>query len=340
MDISRYRTNIYEQQKVNRRKTFLIMVLFTLFLAFIGFGVDIFYFGFDDETLFLGVSFPIATVTALLIGSGTALWGLRNGDRAVLSSSGAVPVSNKTRYQQVRNVVEEMAIASGLPQPKLYVIADADPNAFATGKDPAHASIVVTEGLIDRLTRDELQGVIAHEMSHIRNYDIRLMTVVAALLGSVLLLSVWARYGMLFGGRGRRRAPARASGPIVIIFLILWLVGLILAPLITRLLAMGISRQREYYADASAAELTRNPRSLAAALQKIESAAEPTRSIKKGTAHMCIIDPLGRKTNLREGKVADLFATHPPIEKRIQLLKTMAYEYPEVGRERPKDVSS
>lgn len=334
MDISKFHTNIYEQQKANRRKTILIMALFTLFLAFLGFGVDVFYFGFDPERLFMGGFLPLATVAALLIGTGTAFWGLQNGDRAVLSSAGAIPVPDDPRYQQLRNVVDEMSIAAGLPHPKLYVIPDADPNAFATGKDPAHASIAVTQGLVDRMTRDELQGVIAHEMSHIRNYDIRLVTVVAALVGAVLLLSEWARHGMRFGGKmgsQRRTRKTGGGGIAVLILLLLWLLGVVLAPLIAQILAMAVSRQREYYADASGAELTRNPRSLAASLEKIESAAEPTRSIKKGTAHMCIVDPLGRRMNLREGKIADLFATHPPIEKRILLLKAMAYEYPESG---------
>lgn len=334
MDISRYQVDIYEQQKANRRKTILVMALFALFLAFLGFGVDVFFFDVDPQSLFIGGFFPIATVTALLIGAGTSFWGLKNGDRAVLASSGASPVTDEPRFQQLRNVADEMAIASGLPRPKLYVIPDEDLNAFATGKDPEHASIAVTQGLVDRLTRDELQGVIAHEMSHIRNYDIRLMTVVAALAGAILLLSTWARYGMLFGGRGRNRRSSQrggGGGVVALLFLVLWILGVILAPVIARVLAMAVSRQREFYADASGAELTRNPGSLAAALEKIESAADPTRSIKKGTAHMCIVDPLGQRTNLREGKVADLFATHPPIERRIRLLKAMAYEYPELA---------
>jgi heat shock protein HtpX len=214
-----------------------------------------------------------------------------------------------------------MVIASGLPKPQLFVIPDSDPNAFATGKDPQHACIAVTQGLLEKLNREELQAVVAHEMSHVRNYDTRMMTVVAALAGAVMLLSEFGLRAMRFGG-GRKRGRG-GLGPIV---LVLWLLAMILAPVLTQLLSMAVSRQREYLADASGAELTRNPLALAAALQKIDSAEEPTRSIKKGTGHLCIADPLGRSVNSKEGALADLFATHPPIGKRITLLKAMAYQ--------------
>jgi heat shock protein HtpX len=260
------------------------------------------------------------------IGAWSADWSLQSGASTVLSSSGAIPVpDNDPKYQVLRNVVEEMSIASGSPKPSLYVIPDPDPNAFATGKDPDHACIAVTEGLLEKLDREELQGVIAHEMSHVRNYDIRMMTVVAALVGSVMLLSEFGlRSGRL--GIGRRRGSSNRGGGGAIVF-ILWIIALILAPLISQILAMAVSRQREYLADASGAELTRNPRALASALQKIDSAVEPTRSIKKGTAHLCIADPLGRNINGKEGFFAEIFGTHPPIAKRIMLLHAMAYQH-------------
>ena len=220
-----------------------------------------------------------------------------------------------------------MSIAAGLPQPALYLIPDPDPNAFATGKDPEHASIAVTQGLLDQLNRDELQAVIAHEMSHVRNYDIRLMTVVAALLGAVALLWEFGLRSMQYGGLGGRKSSSdRKGGGGNIIFLVIWLVALILAPLISRMLAMAVSRQREYLADASGAELTRNPAALAEALEKIDGAIEPTRAIKKGTAHLCIVDPLGAEANDKEGFFADLLATHPPMKNRIMLLKAMGYQ--------------
>jgi heat shock protein HtpX len=222
------------------------------------------------------------------------------------------------------NVVEEMKIASGLPMPKVYVIPDPDPNAFATGRDPYHASIAVTQGLLDKLNREELQGVIGHEMSHIRNLDIRLMTTIAALVGAVVLLSDWTMRSMRLGG-GRGRSSKRGGGGGMIL-LALWIVAVILAPVIAQLLAMTVSREREYLADATGAELTRNPAGLASALKKIEMEHAPTSAIKRGTAHLCIADPLGRKMDLREGFVADLFATHPPMPRRISKLMQMAYQ--------------
>jgi len=314
--MARLPPNIYEQQSANKRNTIIVMGMFTVFVGFLGFGVDAFVLGTDT-------TFPIATFFALCVGAATAYWGLSSGARTVLTSAAATPVPrDDPRYQQLRNVVDEMAIASGMPKPQLFIIPDPDPNAFATGRDPERACIAVTEGLVERLNREELQAVIAHEMSHVRNYDIRMMTVVAALAGAVMLLSEFGLRAMRFGGGGKKRDRG-GLGPIV---LILWLVAMVLAPLITQLLSMAVSRQREYLADASGAELTRNPLALASALEKIESAAEPTRSIKKGTGHLCIADPLGRSVNSKEGSFADLFATHPPIARRITLLKAMAYQ--------------
>ena len=221
------------------------------------------------------------------------------------------------------NVVEEMAIAAGLRKPRVYVIPDPDPNAFATGRDPDHATIAVTRGLLKVMNREELQGVVAHEMSHIRNYDIRTMTVVAALLGAVLLLHDWA-------GRASRWAASDSDddgdrGSWATIFFIIWLLAIVLAPLIGQAIAMAISRSREYLADASAAELTRNPAGLASALRKLDEATAPTLSMARGTAHLCICDPLGRKLGSSEGFLADLLATHPPIASRVRRLERMAY---------------
>ncbi len=301
------------------------MVVFTIFLGFIGFGFDAFYLGTISEDVF----FPIGTVIALGFGSLSAAWSLNSGAKAVLTSTNAVPVDpTDPVHKQLINVVDEMSIASGLPRPEVYIVPDPDPNAFATGKDPEHSSIAVTQGLLDSLNREELQGVVAHEMSHIRNYDIRLMTVIAAMMGAILLLSDWARRGMFWGG-GRRRSRSSGgsgAGPLMLILLALWLVGVILAPLISQLMAMAVSRKREYLADASGAELTRNPMGLAHALQKLENASAPTESIKRGAAHLCIVDPLGRRMNAKEGFTADLFGTHPPMNKRIVALEAMAYQ--------------
>lgn len=318
--------NLLEQQASNRRRTWLVMAVFVGFLFFLGYGFDLFY---------LGTDVPVAGSVAFLIGLFSALFGYYNGDRAVLTSSGAIPSETllasaadddeRLKITQLDNVVDEMSIAAGLPRPKVYVIPDHDPNAFATGRDPEHASLAVTRGLLDALNREELQGVVAHEMSHVRNYDIRLMTVVAALVGAIALLSDWGIRGMRWGGGGSRRSGDRGKGGAGIVFLVFWIIGLILAPIIGQMLAMMVSRRREFLADASGAELTRNPLALAKALEKIEFAADPTPSIKQGTANLCIADPLGRKAGLREGAVANLLASHPPMVKRIAALREMAY---------------
>jgi heat shock protein HtpX len=312
--------SLFEQQKKNLRRTTGILAGFVAFLVFLGAGADLFLYGSGA-----GPAFPVATIGALLFGAGSSLWALRAGDRAVLESANAVPVDPRDPRQRVLdNVVEEMAIAGGLPKPAVYVIPDSDPNAFATGSGPEKSSVAVTAGLLNALNREELQGVISHEMAHVKNYDIRLMTVVAALVGSVLLISDWGRRGIGWGG-GRRRG-SRGGGIFAVVFFVLWIVSLLLAPLIARLVAMAVSREREYLADASGSELTRNPLALASALEKIDAAVAPTPSIKQGVAHLCIADPRGREINGREGGLAELFATHPPIAKRIALLREMSYQ--------------
>jgi heat shock protein HtpX len=316
-------TNLFEQQKKNLRRTTGILAGFVAFLVFLGIGADFFLYGSGA-----GPAFPVATIGALLFGAGSSLWALKAGDRAVLESANAVAVDRNDPQQRVLdNVVEEMAIAGGLPKPAVYVLPDRDPNAFATGSGPEKSSVAVTAGLLEALNREELQAVVSHEMAHVKNYDIRLMTVVAALVGSVLLISDWGRRGMRWGG-GRRRSSrdGGGGGAVMLVFFVLWILSLVLAPLIARLVAMAVSREREYLADASGSELTRNPGALASALEKIDAAKEPTPSIKQGVAHLCIADPRGRLVNEREGSFADLFATHPPIAKRIALLREMAYQ--------------
>jgi heat shock protein HtpX len=225
------------------------------------------------------------------------------------------------------NVIEEMSIAAGLPKPKVYVIPDSDPNAFATGRDPEHASVAVTRGLLDALTRDELQGVVAHELSHVRNLDIRLMTIIAAMVGTIALLSDWTTRGLHHTSNGRSRSDRDDDkGAAGVILFVVWVVAILIAPLVGQTLAMMVSRRREYLADASGAELTRNPLALASALEKIDRAHEPTPSVKRGSAHLCIADPLGRAVGLRQGWVPDLLASHPPMANRITALRQMAYQ--------------
>ena len=323
--------NLYEQQRANRRKTWIIMAAFAGFLFVLGLGFDTVYIGN------LGGAVPIGSLLALLVGSVGAAAGYFTDDRAVLLSSGARPVEEleaqaadpeRLKLRQLENVVDEMAIAAGIPHPRVYVVPDDDPNAFATGRGPGYASIAVTRGLLQALDREELQGVIAHEMSHIRNLDTRVMTVVAALVGAVALIADWSRRGMWWGG-GRRRDDDREGGGLAgAIFFVIWIGAIIVAPLVAQMLAMMVSRKREYLADASGAELTRNPLGLARALEKIDSAVEPTRAINSGSAHLCIADPLGRPMNTREeGFWSNLFASHPPMSQRIAALRQMAYEH-------------
>jgi heat shock protein HtpX len=316
-------TNLYEQQRRNLRRTTGILVGFIAFLTFLGIGADLFLYGAGA-----GPGIPVATVGALFLGAGSALWSLRGGDRAVLESANARRIDlADPRHRVLDNVVEEMAIAGGLPKPATFVIPDGDLNAFATGTGPQKSSVAVTQGLLEKLNREELQAVVAHEMAHVKNFDIRLMTVVAALVGSVLLISDWGRRGLAWGG-GRRRSSRDGGGGgiLMLVLFVVWLLSLILAPIIARLVAMAVSREREYLADASGSELTRNPGALASALEKIDAAVEPTPSIKQGVAHLCIADPRGRRVNEKTGRWAELFSTHPPVQQRIALLRQMAYQ--------------
>jgi heat shock protein HtpX len=312
--------NLYEQQKRNIANTRVFIAGFVLLLAFLGLSADgMLYAGGFSPGL------PLATLGALAVGGMSAWWSLHGGDRAVLESTRARPLDPSDPPQRVLdNVVEEMAIAGGLPKPAVYVIPDADPNAFATGTGPERASIAVTRGLLEKLDRDELQAVVSHEMAHVKNYDVRLMTVVAALAGAILLISDWGRRGLGWGGR--RRNGNGGGGVAGLVLAVLWVVSILLAPFVAQIVALAVSRQREYLADASGAELTRNPLALASALEKIAAAVAPTPSIKQGIAHLCIEDPRGRAIEQKEGWFANLFATHPPVARRIALLREMAYQ--------------
>ncbi len=217
--------NLFEQQAANRRRTWLVMAMFIALAIFIGLGLDMYVLSEGGRFI------PIGTIAALAIGGGQSYWSLQRGDRAVLLSAGAVPLDerlsavttdhDRLRYRQYANVVEEMAIAGGVPPPRAYVIPDPDPNAFATGRDPQHASIAVTEGLLGMLNREELQGVVAHEMAHIRNLDIRLMTVVAGLIGMIVLVSDWSMRAMRFGGGRRSSKKSGDSGALGILLLVI-----------------------------------------------------------------------------------------------------------------------
>ena len=314
-------TDIYSQQKKNRRTTVLLMLGFFVFVILVGLSVDAYTYGTIDLTARL----PVATIFAFGLASMNSFTSYFYGSSIVLRSLGASPLKFEDQsHKRFRNVVTEMAIASGLPMPKVYVVADPAPNAFATGRNPANSAVVVTQGLLDSMNREEIQAVVAHEMGHIKSFDILTMTVVTVLVGTVSVLSDWAIRTWRYGGiRPRRNLKDRGGIHPLILFLIGFFV--LLSPLFSRIIAMSVSRNREYQADASAAEFTRNPLALASALRKISSHTSPLIKARRATAHLFISDPLKRKLDDKEGLVADVFSTHPPIEERIKRLEAMAY---------------
>jgi heat shock protein HtpX len=322
--------NLFQQQQANRRRTTWLAIGFVLFFAWLGFGGD-YIWALEGRHPFPWLGLVLAT-TAII----SVWYAYKTGPEKVLWSTGASELTDpKTDAErQLANVVDEMAIAAGVARPRIWIIPDDDPNAFATGHDMRDSHIAVTRGLLTICNRDELQAVIGHELGHVKNLDIRLMTMLAALVGAVLL----ARDGMgrmmrsggvpIGGGGGGGGGSGRKSknaGPLLAVLLALWVVSWILAPLVIQLLALAVQRGREYLADAMSAQFTRNPLALASALAKIEAAEAPTQTIKRGAAHLCIADPLGRRLTNHEGWLADRFATHPPMSMRISRLKGMGY---------------
>jgi heat shock protein HtpX len=258
-------------------------------------------------------------VLAVIVSMGMAAAGYYSSDKIVLAISKARPVT-KEEYPHLYNVVEGLAVAAGIPAPRCYVIEDTAPNAFATGRNPQNAVICVTTGLLEKMNRVELEGVVAHEMSHIKNYDVRLQTVVVVMAGVVALLSDWMLRSFFWGGGRRRGGRERGgSGGAGAILIVVGLVLALLSPLIATIIQLAVSRKREFLADASGAMLTRYPPGLASALRKIAADQEPLEVANKATAHLYIVNPL---KNIK-GSVNKLFSTHPPIEERIAALEKM-----------------
>jgi heat shock protein HtpX len=273
---------------------------------------------------FLGLYFGSATaglVIALVIWAILSLIGYFQGDSILLSMSGAKKIGPDD-HPRLYNVVEEMKIASGLEKvPDIYIIDDPALNAFATGRDPNRASVAITSGLLQKLNRDELQGVIGHEISHIRNRDVLLMAMCSVLLGTIVLLAWYGSRFLFLGGTGSRRSSSsRGGGQGQIIILVVALVFMILAPIFAQLIYFAISRKREYLADASSALYTRYPEGLASALEKLGASTVQLRSANKATAPMYIVNPFRQ----RGMQVSDLTSTHPPLSERIRILKAMA----------------
>jgi heat shock protein HtpX len=324
--------NLFAQQENNRRRTRWLVTGFVLFFAWVGFGGDLgFYLLTADVEKGYRHTVPFIGIIMVTASAAICWYSFRKGPSRVLWAAGASEVVEAAtpEQRQLVNVVEEMAIASGLPVPRVWIVPDQDLNAFATGLDEQRANIAVTEGLLNSLSRDELQAVVAHEMSHIKNLDVRLMTMLAAMVGAIALMSdgmgrMLGRGGVRVSGGGK--GGGKKGNQLAILILVLWVITLIIAPIVTRILAMAVSRKREFLADATAAQFTRNPAALASALEKLDGAAGATRSITRGAAHLCIVDPAERKLSAREGKWADLFASHPPVNHRITRLRGMAYQ--------------
>jgi heat shock protein HtpX len=294
----------------NRRKSVFLMLAFLVFAIVLGYVIGYAWLGDPRSALFgLVLAFAVGTISGLV--------SYYAGDKMVLAASRAKEITHEDA-PQLFNVVEEMSIAGGLPMPKVYIIQDTAPNAFATGRDPEHASVAVTSGLLDKLDRDELQGVMAHEMAHVGNYDIRYAMLVGILVGTTVLISDFFLRGLWFGG-GRGGNSREGGGYIQIIMMVVAIVLAILAPLFARLLQMSISRQREYLADATAVRLTRNPNGLADALAKISGDREVLEVANRATAHLYIVNPVKNFEKRAKG----LFSTHPPIGERIQILRAM-----------------
>ena len=297
---------MYEQIASNKRRSALLVILFFGLIAFLAWMLG-------EATGMGRAGFILAVLISLVM----TLASYAASDTIVLAISRAKP-ARKEDYPHLVNVVEGLTIAAGLPQPpRCYIIDDTAPNAFAAGRNPQHAVICVTTGLLDKLDRAELEGVIAHEMSHIKNYDVRLQTLVVVMVGVVALLGDWILRGFFWGGR--RRGGGRKGGGGAAVFILIGLVLAVLSPLIARLIQFAVSRRREFLADADGALLTRYPPGLASALRKIAADAEPLEAANKATAHLYIVNPL---KNIK-GAVNRLFSTHPPIEERIAALEKM-----------------
>jgi heat shock protein HtpX len=297
---------IYNQIDSNRWKTIVLMVGFSVFIVAVAYILS-FALGFEGPSAlgFVGIILIISG----FINLGSYYW----SDKLVLGMTGAKPVSKESNRDLYR-IVENLTIAAGTPMPRIYVIDDPAPNAFATGRDPKHAAIAFTTGLLNRLEKLELEGVAAHELSHVRNYDTRLMSIVVILVGTVALLAHVFFRSLWWGGGSRDR---RGGGALL---LIVGVVVAILAPIAAQLIKLAISRRREFLADSSGALLTRHPEGLAAALVKISSDTNPSKHASAANAHLFIVNPF--KGKQAKNWLTGLFRTHPPLEERIKALKS------------------
>ena len=309
------RSTFAAQQAANRRNSIILVGVVTLLLAALGFTIGYGTTG-AVEGAFGVTTFAIIIAMLLSVGSFFA------GDKLVLATSGAKEVTQQSA-PQLMNVVQEMALAGGTPMPKVYIIDDTAPNAFATGRDPKHASIAITTGLLQKLDREELQGVIGHELSHVRNFDIRFSLLVAVLVGSIALMAdFFLRFTFWGGGRRGGRDRDGGGGGLAAVLFIVAIVLAIIAPIIARFVQLAVSRQREYLADASSVELTRNPRGLERALAKIAGDREVLEVANRATQHLYFTNPIKKF----EERSSSMFSTHPNVVERINRLRQLTGE--------------
>jgi len=312
--------NFYDQISKNKWKSALLVSMFIVIILAIGFFVG-FIWGYDYAILGLVIAAVLATIMSF-----TSYY---HSDKIALASAGARQVT-KEEFPYYVNTVEGLSLAAGIPVPRTFIIDSPAMNAFATGRDPEHAAIAVTRGLLENCNRLELEGVLAHEMSHIGNYDIRYMSMVVVLVGLLVIFANVVTRMIFFGGmfgdrdRGGRAGGGEGGGMIQIVLLVVGLVFLILSPIIGQLLQLSISRRREYLADATGAKLTRYPEGLASALEKLSSEAKPFNRTSQATAHLWIIEPFKKEAKASKAVKSSLWSTHPPIEERVARLRAMA----------------
>jgi heat shock protein HtpX len=312
----------YSQIAANRRNSFVLALIVSVLFAALGFTIGYAISGSSNGAL-------VVMVFALIIGAVVSAGSYFGGDSLVLAASQAREIDAQAA-PQLFNVVQELTVAANLPMPKIYVIDDTAPNAFATGRDPKHASVAITSGLLEKLDREELQGVMGHELSHVRNYDIRFTLLVAVLVGSIALLADFFLRFSFWGGMTRSRRDDRSGGGgLQAVMYIVALVLAILAPIASRLVQLAVNRQREYLADASSVQLTRNPYGIERALAKISEDKEVLEVANRATQHMYFTNPIKKFEQRSQG----LFSTHPPTLERINRLRKLTGDQPLQGAE-------
>ena len=306
----------YAQQSANRRNSVILALAVVVLLGILGFAIG--YALTGDPVGAVGT-----TIVALVVGFLMSIGSYFAGDKLVLAASGAKPV-DETTAPQLMNVVREMTIAANVPMPRVYLIDDSAPNAFATGRDPKHASVAITTGLLQKLDREELQGVIGHELAHVRNLDIRFTLLVGVMVGSIALLSDFFLRFTFWGGGRRSRDRDSGGGGLQAVLFVVAIVLAVVAPIAARLVQLAVSRQREYLADASSVELTRNPAGLERALAKIATDKEVLEVANRATQHLYFTNPIKKF----EERSNSMFATHPAIVDRINRLRELTGERP------------